>query len=119
MNEILALICSHWLAILLTFPLWGPLLMLALYAIWVQHERGGIFEVLQLVAFVGYPWDWLLQYTLAQVYFWEIAPRGESTISMRLGRLVSRTDWRGIWSRRLAWLLNWMSPKGVHVPMSS
>lgn len=108
---------DHWIILLLTWPLWGPVLMLLLYFVYIQHERGGLWRVCEAVAIIGYPYDALLQYTLFQFYFWEIAPRGESTISMRLGRIVTRSDWRGIWARRLAWLLNWMSPKGVHVPM--
>lgn len=105
-----------WIA---TWPLWAPFSMLIWYAIGIQYERGGLWRMLLPFTFLGFLYDVLLQYTLFQVYFWEIAPRGEFTISMRLGRLVSRSDWRGIWSRKLAWLLNWMSPKGVHVPMSS
>lgn len=108
---------TYWLEFLLVFPLWGPALMLLLYFIYIQHERGGLWKACELVAVIGYPYDVLLQYTLFQVYFWEIAPLGETTISMRLARLVSRRDWRGIWARRLAWLLNKLSPKGVHVPM--
>lgn len=107
---------ENWLTILLTYPVWGPLLMLVLYALWVQSERGSIFKVFELVAFVGYPWDWLLQQTLAPIYFWEPTRKGESTVSMRLARLVHDTGWRGIWARRLSRLLNWMAPGGVHIP---
>lgn len=117
MNAILTFMTSYWVELVLTFPLWGPALLLVLYATWVQHERGGVWEVFQLVAMVGYPWDWLMQYTLASLYFWEFPEKGEATVSMRLVRLVQRSDWRGVWARRLAWLLNKLSPKGVHVPV--
>lgn len=109
------ILCDNWMTILLTYPLWGPLVMLVLYAVWVQSERGGIFKLLEVVAIVGYPWDWLLQHTLAPFYFWERTRKGESTVSMRLARLVNDTGWRGVWARRLAWLLNAMAPSGRHI----
>lgn len=100
---------------LLTFPFWAPLLMLVLYAIGIQYERGGLWSVCAVVALMGYVFDVLMQYTLAQVYFWEIAPQGEATISQRLARLIERKDWRWDIARRLASILNRMAPSGVHI----
>jgi hypothetical protein len=100
---------------ILTFPLWAPLLMLVLYAIGIQYERGGLWSVCMFIAAIGYVFDVFLQYTLAQVYFWEIAPQGEATISARLARLIERKDWRGDVARRLASTLNRLAPSGNHI----
>lgn len=89
---------DHWLILLISWPLWAPMSMLIWYAIGIQYERGGLWRV-------------LLPYTLFQLYFWEIAPKGEFTISMRLGRLIEDPGWRGAVSRWLAVILNWLAPK--------
>lgn len=96
---------------LYTFPLWAPLLLLVLYALWVQSERGGVFKALNLVGIVGLPWDWFMQHTLFNLFFWEVAPAHEPTVTMRLQRLVYGNDWRSIWAIRLSRLLNWIAPK--------
>lgn len=107
----MSFLSDHWLILLLTWPLWAPLSMLVWYAIGIQYERGGVWRVLLPFTFLGFLYDVLLQYTLFQLYFWEIAPKGEFTISMRLGRLLEDPGWRGAVSRWLAVILNWLAPK--------
>lgn len=98
-----------------TWPLWAPLSMLVWYAVGIQYQRGGAYRLLAPVTFGGFLYDVLLQYTLFQLYFWEVAPRGEFTISMRLGRLQTRTDWRGALARWLVRILNSLAPGGRHI----
>lgn len=99
----------------LTWPLWAPVSMLVWYAVGIQYERGGAWKAMAPVTFLGFLYDVLLQYTLFQIYFWEVAPRHEFTISMRLGRLLARTDWRGRLARWLADILNRLAPSGRHI----
>jgi len=99
---------------LYTFPLWSPILMLVWFTIGIQHERESLPDVLRailsFITFFGLLFDIFMQYTVANLYFWEINPVHEFTISMRIGRLMSDPGWRGNIARRLAWLLNAIAP---------
>lgn len=105
----------HYQIWVMTWPLWAPVSMLLWYAVGIQYERGGAWQLLAPFTFLGFLYDVLLQHTLFQLYFWEIAPRGEFTISMRLGRLLQRNDWRGKLARWLAHMLNVLAPSGRHI----
>lgn len=113
MEDLKVFLELHWIWIL-TWPLWAPVSMYLLYVIWAQHYRGGLWTLCEYVGVIGYPYDVLLQHTLFQLYFWEIAPPGEATISMRVFRLKTAPGWRGSLARFLARLMNSVS-KVPHV----
>lgn len=100
---------------LYTFPLWSAPVMLIWYAIGVQVERGGLWKLLAPFTFAGFLFDVLCQYTSAQLWFWEIAPLKELTISTRIGRLMESKTWGGAVARFLAPILNRIAPSGKHI----
>lgn len=104
-----------WLIALLTFPIWSAPLMLIWYAIGVQVERDGLWKLLAPVTFGGFLFDVFLQYTVANLWFWEINPKSEYTISLRIARLMTDRGWRGVVARWLARLLNRLAPSGRHI----
>jgi len=115
LDLLFAWLAAYWPALLLTWPLWAPLHMLAWYAVGIQYERGGAWRVLLPVTATGFLYDVLLQYTLFQLYFWEVAPRREFTISMRLGRHLTTPGWRGALAWWLARILDRLAPSGKHI----
>lgn len=108
-------ISEYWFELLLTFPVWSAPVMLVWYAIGIQVERGGVWKVLTPFTFAGFLFDVVLQYTSAQLWFWEIAPKGEFTISMRIGRLMESKTWGGEVARWMAPILNRLAPGGKHI----
>lgn len=127
---------DHWIILLLTFPVWSAPLMLVWYAIGIQVERGGIFKILTPFTFAGFLFDILLQYTVANLWFWEIGPtrrvpirllgfefhipvQKDFTISMRIGRLMESKTWGGAVSRWLAPVLNRLAPSGRHIEIGA
>lgn len=102
---------------LLIHPVWSIFVMLAWYVVGIQYERGGVFVLLAPFTFLGFIYDRILQRTYARLWFWEIEPDEEFTITMRLVRLVKTTGWRGDWARFLAKILNFFAPNHNHVPL--
>lgn len=92
-----------------------PVVLLALYAIAIQTERGGVWRVLMPVLWVGMVLDVALNFTHFAVIFWDWPRWGEWTLSKRLTRLNRRTDWRGTIAREITNLLDWLAPSGRHV----
>jgi hypothetical protein len=92
------------------------IIMLIWYIIGIQYERGGFWKALAPFTFIGFLYDCFLQRTWARIWFWEIEPSGEFTITMRLCRLVFSAGWRGRLARLLARVLNFFAPNHQHVP---
>ena len=90
------------------------LILLLLYPIAIQYERGGWWYLLAPVTFVALVIDIIANYTeLALVFGW---PRkGEFTFSQRLKRLSYRADWRGDVAQWCIWYTNKFDPQGDHV----
>lgn len=105
--------------IFLTFPLWSIPVMLIWYAIGIQAERTSlpilVKLVLDVVAYTGLLFDIFLQYTVANLWFLELAPIEEYTISDRIRRLIENTGWRGVIARHMACILNRLAPNGKHI----
>lgn len=99
-----------WLALLCS-----PLALLNLYVVSIQYERGGWWRALYPVAVVGLVVDVLLAHSLLAVCLWDCPRRGEWTFSKQLGRLVTRTDWRGSLARYIARILDAIAPSGRHI----
>jgi hypothetical protein len=90
------------------------LLLLLLYPIAIQYERGGWWLLVAPVTLVALVIDVIANYTeLALIYGWP--RRGEWTLSKRLWRLSYFTGWRG---RLAVWMIFYtgrFDPDGFHV----
>lgn len=93
-------------------------LMLPLYAIGIQYERGGWWRVFYLVAGPALVLDLVLNYTELALMTWDFPRRGEWTFSTRLERLQYAPGWRGRWCWYVARVLDVIAPSGVHVKQS-
>ena len=85
---------------LITFPIWSIPVMLIWYAIGIQVNRGGVYKPLMPVAFTGFLFDVFLQYTVANIWFWEIPPKKRVdvdfpiAISLTTGGFTFSRSWR-------------------------
>ena len=91
------------------------IILLLLYAITIQYERGGAWRVFGIVGIIALPLDALLNYTELALLTWDFPKQGEWTFSTRLRRLQYNTDWRGDPARLLVLFLNWIAPSGQHI----
>jgi hypothetical protein len=89
--------------------------LLPLYFIAIQFERGGNWRILAPFVAVALVVDVLLNYTELAIYTLDIPSRGEWTFSSRLRRLRLNTDWRGTVARYLARVLDAIAPSGKHI----
>ena len=101
-------------ALLLTILGSVPLLML-LYIVGIQYERGGVWRVVYPVTLVAFLLDVLLNYTALAVITMDFPQRGEYTFSKRLKRLRTVSGWRGVLANNVAFCLNFFAPDGKHV----
>jgi hypothetical protein len=106
------LLSPQWL---LFAPVWVPLLLLTLYAVGIQYERGGNWRVLVPLAYDAAALDILLNYTLFALYFLDRPRHGEITLSQRLPRLNLLAGWQGTVARALTVVLDRLDPSGQHV----
>lgn len=89
--------------------------LLPLYFISIQHERGGLWLLLIPIALFSLVIDVILNYTELSVLTCDFPKKGEWTFSKRLSRLQHNTDWRGDFARYLANCLNQIAPSGKHI----
>jgi hypothetical protein len=90
-------------------------ILLPLYFISVQYERGGLWRVCAVFGVIGLVIDVILNYTELALITLDFPKWGEWTFSKRLTRLQHNTDWRGDFARYLANCLNQIAPSGRHV----
>lgn len=95
-----------WLA-----PLWLPFLLLCVYAVWIQHERGGWWRLCWLAAIVGGPLDVVLAHSVFALLMRDYPQAGEWTFSQQLGRLVHTDET----ARYIARILDAIAPSGQHI----
>lgn len=101
---------------LLLWPLlWLPLILLAVYPVAIQYERGGWWRVLIVLYLPAGVLDVMLNYTTLALYTLDFPKAGEYTFSRRLSRLRRRTDWRRWFAVVLKPFLDYFDPKGVHI----
>lgn len=93
----------------------SPLLLLALYAIGIQYQRGGWWRVVLPVTLVTFVFDVVMNYTVLAIITWDRPAPGEYTFSKRLRRLIKRTDWRGTVAWRIKLILDYFDPDGAHI----
>ena len=85
-------------------------LLLILFPVAVQYERGGLWWLIAPVTFVALVIDVLANYTELALLTWDFPRRGEYTFSNRLRRLQYNNDWRGVLARPVVRFLNWIMP---------
>jgi hypothetical protein len=107
---------------ILIFILTSPLILMALYPIAIQYERGGYWQVFYLIAIPALIVDFVANVIPLSIIFWErpfhFSPtlyRTEMTFSDRLERLVTFSNWKGSTSRFIAKTLNTIAPSKVHI----
>ena len=94
----------------------GILLLWPLYIVGIQYERKGIFYLVLPITIIAGILDIILNYTELAILTLDFPRKGEYTFSMRLERLVDRTDWRGNFARFVKkYMLDWADPDGVHI----
>ncbi len=71
------------------------LLLLILYPLAVQVERGGWWLLILPFTLVVVFIDFLANFTELSIALWEFPKKNEWTFSTRLLRLKHNTDWRG------------------------
>lgn len=83
-----------------------PLILLVVYPLAIQYERGGKWRVLIVLYLPAGVLDVLLNYTTLALYTWDFPARGEWTFSTRVRRLQYYPGWRGAIARLLKTYLN-------------
>lgn len=91
------------------------LLLLPLFVLAIQTERGGPWKVFVIFMPPAMLLDVFLNFTELALLTLDFPRSGEWTFSVRLRRLVLRDDWRGSVARYLATILNSIDPTGKHV----
>ena len=91
-----------------------PLVLLALYSIYIQHERGGWWDFCWLACVVFYPFNMLVAHTVFPLAMWRKPRHGEIFVSRQIAAMLNDTGWRGNIARRLAYILNTIAPSGDH-----
>lgn len=90
-------------------------ILLPLYFLGIQYERGGLWRIMAVFAVVGLVIDVILNYTELALLTLDFPRKGEYTFSTRLQRLQYNTDWRGDIARPIASLLDALAPSGQHI----
>ena len=90
-------------------------ILLPLYAIGIQYERGGWWRVCYIVAWPALLLDCLLNFTELALMTLDWPRRGEWTFSTRLERLQYASGWRGSACWYLSRVLDVIAPSGIHV----
>lgn len=90
-------------------------LLLPLYAIAIQYERGSWWRVCYVVAVPALILDFVLNYTELALMTVDRPRWGEWTFSTRLKRLKKAAGWRGHVARYVSLVLDVISPRGKHV----
>ena len=90
-------------------------ILLPLYFISIQYERGGFWKLLFPIAVLAFIIDVVLNYTELALLTLDIPRKGETTFSKRLARLRYNTDWRGSFARYITTCLDAIAPSGKHI----
>lgn len=85
------------------------------YAIGIQYERGGLWNVCRIVYAAGWFVDVLANYTELALLTWDLPRWGEWTFSQRLPRLIRQKGWRSTLAVHIAQLLDRLAPSGRHI----
>lgn len=91
------------------------LLLLILYPIAIQFERGGLWRVLLPVTLLTLLIDVIANYTELALLTWDRPAKGEYTFSTRIKRLQYYSGWRGKFARLVRDYTNFFDPQGDHI----
>lgn len=89
------------------------LLMLVIYVIFIQHERGGLWKTCKLIGVPGYVLDVLLNYTHVSLV-WGLPRHGQHTISQRVNGMKFGTDQPAKDAKLVSMILDRLAPSGKH-----
>jgi hypothetical protein len=103
----------NWLHFLGLYAVLHLPALFVLYALWVQHERGGWCKVFYAFGGRGFLLDVVANYTtLALIFGW---PGRAVTFSKRLKTLCQMDGWRGRIANQIADVLDGIAPSGNHI----
>ena len=91
------------------------LILLPLYCIGIQYERGGWWRICYVPALIGLVLDVILNFTELALITFDFPLRGEWTFSKRLSRLQHAPGARGEFAWYIARCLDKIAPSGKHV----
>lgn len=100
---------------MITFVCLSLVLLILLYPIVIQYNRGGFFKLLLPLLFLAIIADIIANYTILIVLMLDVPQEGEYTFSKRLERLVLETGIRGKICLVIAKILNWFDPSHNHI----
>jgi len=90
-------------------------ILLPLYAIGIQYQRGGLWYAVLPVTLLALVLDVVLNYTELAVLTLDRPLWNEWTFSTRLARLRWEADWRGDLARYITRGLDAIAPSGKHI----
>jgi hypothetical protein len=90
-------------------------LLLPLYAVGIQVERGGAWLLLWPITGIALVLDVILNFTELALLTLDLPAWGEWTFSKRLSRLKAAGGWRGDLARYIKRGLDAIAPSGLHI----
>lgn len=91
------------------------LLLVILYPLAIQIERGGWWRLLLPITVLALIVDVLANYTELVLLTWDWPAAGEYTFSTRCVRLQYYPGWAGCVARFARWYTNYFDPLGDHI----
>ncbi|NBP16767.1 hypothetical protein EBU95_20670 [bacterium] len=92
------------------------ILLIILYPIAIQYERGGIWNILLPITFITLLIDVIANYTELALLTLDFPQSGEYTFSDRLVRIQYAEGWTGFIGRNVAAYCNYWAPNHNHIP---
>lgn len=91
------------------------LILLCLYPLAIQYQRGGWFKLLLPITLFALVIDVIANYTELALLTWDFPKEKEYTFSERLVRLQYDTSWSGKIAKPIVKYCNYFSPNGNHI----
>lgn len=89
-------------------------ILLPLYCLTVQAERGGWWRLAYLLWPLAALVDVVLNYSEWTLMFWEKPGKGQYTVTKRLSALKPNQTWKGSVARYVCPILDQIAPSGCH-----
>lgn len=90
-------------------------ILLPLYILGIQYERGGWWNLLLPITFIAWVIDVILNYTELALLMLDYPQRGEFTFSKRLSRIKQEQGKRGKLAQWISRILDAIAPSGKHI----
>ena len=91
------------------------ILLILLYPIAIQYERGGWWRVMAPVTLLALAIDVIANYTELALLTWDFPMKGEYTFSTRCKRLQYYHGWKGLVGRVTRDFTNFFDPQKDHI----